>query len=56
MTKEQKIGHLRNIQLIKELGFAGIDKTGSLVDRRTNPNAKPLKENKKFGIPKPKEI
>lgn len=41
---------------INQSGYAGIDRNGSIVDRRKFPNAVPIQENKLFNIPKPKPL
>lgn len=37
-------------------GYAGLDRMGSVVDRRENKSSVPIKENSMMGIPKPKEV
>lgn len=37
-------------------GYAGINKNGTIVDRRKFKDAIPIPENKYMGIPKPKEV
>lgn len=37
-------------------GFAGVDKTGKIVDRRVDKKAVPIQENSMFNTPKPKEL
>lgn len=37
-------------------GYAGIDKWGTIVDRRKNHESVSIPENPLFNIPKPKEI
>lgn len=48
----QAVNHLET----KRLGFAGLSKEGTLVDRRLDPTATPTAENDLLSIPKPKPI
>lgn len=41
---------------INQSGYAGISKTGNIVDRRQYPDAVPVQENALFGIPPTKEL
>ena len=41
---------------INQSGFAGMNASGNIVDRRKFPNAVPVQENKLLGIPKPKKL
>jgi hypothetical protein len=41
---------------INDSGFAGVTKTGQIVDRREYPDATPVPENELLGIPKPKPL
>lgn len=56
MTKEEKAAWMKNNKQIRQLGFGGVDRKGNLVDRRLNPEATPIKQNKMFNIPAPKDI
>ena len=37
-------------------GYAGVNRNGTLVDRRLFPDAIPVQENPLFGVPKPKPL
>lgn len=41
---------------INDSGYAGITKTGQIVDRREHPDAVPVQENRLLGVPKPKPL
>jgi len=47
---------LVDIYDITQEGFAGVNQDGQIVDRRTNPSAIPIPENKLLGVPKPKTL
>ena len=59
-TKQKLIdtgnSHLVNIMDIINSGFAGINKQGTVVDRRTNKDAVPIQKNKMFSAPEPKKV
>ena len=40
---------------IIESGYAGVDKTGKIVDRREYPDAVPIQRNTLLDVPEPKE-
>lgn len=46
---------MEGVSLIKS-GYAGVNKLGTIVDRRDFPNAIPCQENSLFGTPKPKKL
>ena len=48
--------HIINIMDIINSGFAGINKQGTIVDRRTDNNAVPIQKNKMFTAPEPKKV
>ena len=48
--------HMINIMDIINSGFAGINKQGTIVDRRTDNNAVPIQKNKMFTAPEPKKV
>jgi hypothetical protein len=58
MTEEEKkrLAHLESIVELTKSGYAGIDKNGTIVDRRIVKDAIPIQENRLFGTPKPKKI
>lgn len=41
---------------LNKSGYAGVDRTGKIVDRRKFPNAVPVQENSLFGVVAPKEV
>lgn len=56
MTKEEAIKMGEWIKELNASGYAGCTKNGTIVDRRENPDAYPIKENSFFGIVKPKQL
>lgn len=44
------------LKQIKDSGYAGVTKTGGIVDRRAHPDALPVPENALLDIPEPKAI
>jgi hypothetical protein len=41
---------------LMQSGYAGLDKTGMIVDRRVNRHAIPMPKNPLLGIPDPKTV
>jgi hypothetical protein len=56
VDKREKLATLLKIRAIYLSGFGGLLKNGSIVDRREFPQAMPIGEYAKFGIPKSQKI
>lgn len=47
---------LVDVYEINQSGYAGIDRNGSIVDRRLYPKAVPVQKNEMLNIPEPKKL
>lgn len=47
---------LIDVHELNQSGYAGVNRQGMIVDRRTNPDAVPVQKNDLFGIPEPKKV
>ena len=56
VDKSEKLAALFKIRSIYLSGFGGLLKNGSIVDRREFPQATPIGEYAKFGIPKARKL
>ncbi|MDQ0965170.1 hypothetical protein QFZ20_000573 [Flavobacterium sp. W4I14] len=56
VDKREKLAVLLKIRSIYLSGFGGLLKNGRIVDRREFPQAMPIGEYARFGIPKSKKI
>ena len=54
-TIERMIG-LFKVQDLIDSGYAGINRKGTIVDRREDKDAVPIQKNSLFGTPPPKEV
>jgi hypothetical protein len=54
--KREKLAVLLNIRSIYLSGFGGLLKNGRIVDRREFPQAMPINEYVKFGIPESQKV
>lgn len=54
--KDQKKDMAGWIKGLNASGYAGINKQGTIVDRREFPSAVPVQKNSLFGVEKPKKL
>ena len=46
---------IKATQALIASGYAGVDQTGKIVDRREHPDATPMQKNSLLGVPEPKQ-
>lgn len=56
MTPEEAQEKAKWLNELNASGYAGMLQNGNIVDRRKHPEARPIFENKMFGIAKPKRL
>lgn len=56
MTKEEAEASVKIILPLIASGYAGVDKTGMIVDRREHPDALPMQKNTLLNIPAPRPL
>lgn len=56
LSPGERLAKLEETQLLVASGFAGVNKKGTIVDRRIDPSAVPMQKNDHLRIPEPKKL